>query len=168
MYSLCTFSIVTVFGILAIYWLFGEGKGRAYTAEKLIPLTAFPYSLRQYMLHSVWDESREENWEGQGEEEREAQWGMRNRKRKKESSKMHLTDQRCDLRTWKRVSPHTRHSTHARRRQSGGGLTGKIRPHQSMATRSTRSQETKAPRLQFHASIDFSHFISPAPHTPEA
>lgn len=66
MFSLCTFSIVTVFGILAIYWVFGEGKGRAYTAEKLIPLMAFPYSLRQHLLHSVWDESRERKLGGTG------------------------------------------------------------------------------------------------------
>lgn len=38
----------------------------------------------------------EENREEQGEEEREAQWGIRNRKRKKESNNTHLIDQRCD------------------------------------------------------------------------
>lgn len=65
MYFLCTFSIVTLFGILAIYWGFGEGKGRAYTAE-MIPLVAFPYSLRQYMVHSVWDESRGRKQRGTG------------------------------------------------------------------------------------------------------
>lgn len=66
MYSLCTFSVVTIFGIHAVYWIFGESKGRAYTAEKVIPLRAFPYSLRQYILHSVWDESRGRKLGGTG------------------------------------------------------------------------------------------------------
>lgn len=38
----------------------------------------------------------DENWEEQGKEEKEAQEGIRNKTRKKENHKMHLTDQRCD------------------------------------------------------------------------
>lgn len=44
----------------------GKAKGRVYTAEKVIPLMAFPYSLWQHILHSVWDESRGRKLGGTG------------------------------------------------------------------------------------------------------
>jgi len=39
----------------------------AHTAEKAIPLVAFPYSLRPYVPHSVWDRSRGRKLGGNGE-----------------------------------------------------------------------------------------------------
>ena len=55
----------------------------AYTAETVIPLVGFPYSFRQYIPHSVWDESRGRKLGGTGKGGERGTVGDQEQKEKK-------------------------------------------------------------------------------------